>query len=52
MTDPNLINLHDKVAELERFKMSCDWDSVPFIQDKIIEYQNKISNGIEYEPAF
>lgn len=52
MTDPNLINLRDKVEELERQIWSCDWDSVQGIQDKITAYRAKLTQGIEFEPAF
>ena len=52
MTDQNLINLHDKIAELEIVKMTCDWDSVQIVQDKITAYQTKLLNGITFEPAF
>lgn len=47
-----MIKLPDKIGELERKKMSCDWDDVQAIQDKIKHYQAKVSQGIHYEPAF
>ena len=52
MQAPNLINLHDRIAELERKKWSCDWDTLQVIQSKITAYREKISNGINFEPAF
>ena len=49
---PHLISIRDKIAELEILKMTCDWDSVEFIQNRITAYETMLSNGVNYEPAF
>lgn len=52
MSDPNLISIRDKIKDLEREKLSCSWDRVEFIQNRIFSYETMLSNGIQYEPAF
>ena len=52
MTDKNLIPIRTIVKNLEQKKMTCDWADVLAIQSKINFYQNKLDNGIEYEPCF
>lgn len=47
-----LINLTDKIAELEKRKMTCEWSEVEAIQNKINHYIAKVSQDILFEPAF
>lgn len=47
-----LINITDKIAELEKQRFSCTWERLEFIDRLISEYKTKLANGITFEPAF
>lgn len=52
MTDNNLLPINDIIKKIERRKMTCDWEDVASLQTKIAYYQNKLANGVKFEPAF
>jgi hypothetical protein len=49
---PHITPIRDTIARLEQRLFTCDWSDVLNIQNKIKVYQDKLNNGILFEPDF